>query len=99
MRAAACVCGAVLALAIAPPAFGHGTGADEHGLGPWAGIGRAGAPARTPGRELPRLRTARSQTFQRANGTRVTRVYQQSRFFQDDGRWAPIDNRLLRSGE
>jgi Bacterial toxin 50 len=40
MRAAAVVCGAVLALAVAPLAFGHGTTPDRNGFGPWAGEGR-----------------------------------------------------------
>jgi hypothetical protein len=99
MRTAAVVCGTVLAFAVAPLAFGHGTNPDRHGYGPWAGVGRQVDPARAPGRELPRLRTARSQTFQRADGARITRVFQQSQFFRDGGRWAPIDNRLLRSGK
>jgi RHS repeat-associated protein len=94
MRAAAVVCGAVLALTVAPLAFGHGTNPDEHGLGPWVDVGRPVPPRQAPGRELTTLRTARSRTFQRANGTRVIRVYQQSQFFRANGRWARIDNRL-----
>jgi RHS repeat-associated protein len=98
MRAAAVVCGVVLALAVAPLAFGHGTGPDRRGLGPWVDVGRPVDRVAAPGRELTDLRTARSQTFQRSDGVRVTRQYQQSVFYRDGGDWERIDNRLERSG-
>jgi len=99
MRAAAVMCGAVLALAVAPLAFGHGTGADERGLGPWVDVGRAVAPRQAPGRELVDLRTARSRTFERADGSHVTRLYQESVFYREGGDWEPIDNTLERAGD
>jgi hypothetical protein len=97
MRAVAGICGAVLMLCGAPLAMGHGTGADRDGLGPWASPGvTSGVPLVSPGRELPALRTRTSKTFERADGSRVTRIYQRSVHYRDGGGWEPIRNRLER---
>jgi hypothetical protein len=97
MRALGGLFGVVLVLVVAPLAFGHGTGADERGLGPWSSVGRAIGPVpAAPGRELPQLRTRNSKTFERADGSRVTRVFQQSVHFRDGNGWEPIRNRLER---
>jgi hypothetical protein len=97
MRAVGGLCGVVLVLVVAPVAFGHGSGADERGLGPWSSPGGIAqeAPA-APGRELPQLRTRTSKTFERADGSRVTRVFQQSVHYHDSRGWEPIRNRLER---
>ena len=90
--------GVVLAFAVAPLAYGHGTHPDQHGLGPWSDLGESAPAVAAPGMELPDLRTARSQTFKRPDGSHVTHLFQQSVFFLDGSDWEPIDNRLERAG-
>jgi RHS repeat-associated protein len=51
------------------------------------------------GREIEELRTRRSRTFERADGSRVARVYQRSVHFRVGDGWEPIRNRLEREAD
>src|SRR5437763_17122730 len=69
------------------------------GAAPVAAVDPSTSGPSTGGVELPRLRTARSRTWVRADGLHVTRVYPQVVNYRDaQGDWQPIDATLERSG-
>ena len=72
-------------------AVGGASGENPEGEASTAGS-EAGA---SPIRELPRLRTATSRTFELSNGQFETRIFENPVNYRDeDGNWAPIDESL-----